>query len=50
MENIGNYLGVILLFIIGVIVVKKVTSCILKLIFGILIVLIALWLLNVFGI
>lgn len=50
MENIGNYLGIILLFIVGVIVVKKVTSCVLKLVFGVLILLVALWLLNVFSI
>ena len=43
MENIGNYLGIILLFIVGVIVVKKV-------VFGVLILLVALWLLNVFSI
>ena len=50
MENIGNYLGIILLFIVGIIVVKKVTSCVLKLVFGVLILLVALWLLNVFSI
>ena len=50
MENIGSYLGIILLFIVGVIVVKKVTSCVLMLVFGVLILLVALWLLNVFSI
>ena len=50
MENIGSYLGIILLFIVGVIVVKTVTSCVLKLVFGVLILLVALWLLNVFSI
>jgi hypothetical protein len=50
MENIGNYLGVILCFIACIFVVKKVTSCILKIIFGLLLIFVACWLLNVFGI
>jgi len=50
MGHIGNTLSAILCFIALIFIIKKITSCILRIILSLLLFCVICWLLNVFGI
>ncbi|EGQ17458.1 hypothetical protein HMPREF9419_0344 [Prevotella nigrescens ATCC 33563] len=50
MGHIGNTLEAILCFIALIFIIKKITSCILRIILSLLLFCVICWLLNVFGI
>ncbi|EGQ18078.1 hypothetical protein HMPREF9144_1325 [Prevotella pallens ATCC 700821] len=50
MEHIGNTLYAILCFIVLIFIIKKITSCVLRIILGLFLFCVICWLLNVFGI
>lgn len=50
MENFEYFIALLLLLVVGVLVIKKVTGCIIRLVVGLVMVAIVVWLLSLLGV